>query len=196
VIANRFSFCNPHCNHAAARSFVSATPGKLGHPASAYHFALHHIDGMFEPRMADRSGMRQFIRHPVDIPIEVSRATEFAGARSYNVSLGGLALRCGAELEVGGIVQLRIPFVQPLFETKARIVWCRECEAGFELGVEFLDADDAFRARMVEQVCAIESYKKTVSQTEGRSLSTDEAAMEWIAKYASQFPDPGREDLR
>lgn len=136
--------------------------------------------------------MRQFIRHPVDIPIEVSRAAEFLDARSYNVSLGGLALRCGSQLEAGIIVQLRIPSVQPLFETSARVSWCHECDEGFELGVEFLDADDAFRARMVEQVCAIESYKKTVYQTEGRSLSTQEAAMEWIGKHASQFPDPGQ----
>ena len=83
---------------------------------------------------------------------------------------------------------------QPQFETNARVAWCHACDEDFELGVEFLDADDAFRARMVEQVCAIESYKNTILRTEGRSLSTQEAAMEWIDKYASQFPDPGRED--
>jgi hypothetical protein len=46
------------------------------------------------------------------------------------------------------------------------------------------------RARMVEQVCYIENYKKVVYQTEGRLLTAEEAAMEWICKYASQFPDP------
>jgi hypothetical protein len=139
--------------------------------------------------------MRQFIRHPVDIPIEVSSAAEFADVSGYNVSLGGLALRCGSQLEAGIIVQLRIPFVQPLFEASARVAWCHECEEGFELGLEFMDPGDAFRARMVEQVCAIESYRKTIYQTEGRSLSTQEAAMEWIGKYASQFPDPGQDDM-
>ena len=139
--------------------------------------------------------MRQLIRHPADIPIEVSRTAEFAaGAHSYNVSLGGLALRCASHVEAGHIVQLRIPFVQPLFETTARVAWCHECDDGFDLGVEFLDADDAFRARMVEQVCAIESYKNTVNETEGRTLSTEEAAMEWIEKHASEFPNPGHED--
>ena len=150
---------------------------------------------MFAFRIKVEGGMRQFIRHPSDIPIEVSRIGEFADARGHNVSLGGVAFRCSSQLEAGIIVQLRIPFVQPLFETNARVAWCRECEEGFELGVEFLDADDAFRARMVEQVCSIESYKKTIQQTEGRRLTTEEAAMEWIEKYASQFPDPRQEDM-
>jgi hypothetical protein len=82
-----------------------------------------------------------------------------------------------------------------MFETKARVVWCSACEGGFELGVEFLAAEDAFRARMVEQVCYIEQYKKMVYQTEGRLLTAEEAAMEWIGKYASQFPDPGPEGV-
>ena len=46
---------------------------------------------------------------------------------------------------------------------------------------------------MVEQVCYIESYKKVVYETEGRQLTTEEAAMEWIRKYASQFPGSGPE---
>jgi hypothetical protein len=52
------------------------------------------------------------------------------------------------------------------------------------------------RARMVEQVCHIENYKKVVYQAEGRLLTAEEAAMEWISKYASQFPDPGPEGMR
>lgn len=37
-----------------------------------------------------------------------------------------------------------------MFESVAKVAWCRETEHGYELGVEFLDQDDAFRARMVE----------------------------------------------
>ena len=45
-----------------------------------------------------------------------------------------------------------------------------------------------FRARMVEQVCHIEQYKHQVLKKEGRKLSGEEAALEWIQKYAPQFP--------
>ena len=108
------------------------------------------------------------------------------------MSLGGLAFQSDCELEPGIVVEVRFTFVRPMFETKAR-VWCSAGEGGFELGVEFLDPEDAFRARMVEQVCYIENYKKVVYQTEGRLLTTEEAAMEWIGKYASQFPGSGPE---
>jgi hypothetical protein len=39
-------------------------------------------------------------------------------------------------------------------------------------------------------VCHIENYKKEIYQTEGRVLSPEEAAMEWINKYAAQFSNP------
>jgi hypothetical protein len=57
--------------------------------------------------------------------------------------------------------------------------------------VTFLDADDAFLARMVEQVCHIEDYRKSVQRLEGRALSPEAAALEWIAHHAAQFPDIG-----
>ena len=135
--------------------------------------------------------MRHFIRHPADIPIEVSAGNQLVHATRHihNVSLGGLAFESDGELEPGIIVEVRIPFVRPMFETKARVVWCSAREGGFELGVAFLDPEDAFRARMVEQVCHIENYKKVVYQAEGRLLTAEEAAMEWIGKYASQFPE-------
>ncbi|MGE5601154.1 MAG: PilZ domain-containing protein [Pseudomonadota bacterium] len=139
--------------------------------------------------------MRQFIRHPADVPIEVSTGDQSADVthHTYNASLGELAFQSDFELQPGIVVEVRFTFVRPMFETKARVVWCSARESGFELGVEFLDPEDAFRARMVEQVCHIENYKKVVHETEGRQLTTEEAAMEWIRKYASEFPESGPE---
>jgi hypothetical protein len=44
---------------------------------------------------------------------------------------------------------------------------------------------------MVEQICHIEDYRQSVCRVEGRQLSAEEAAVEWIAQYAAQFPDIG-----
>ena len=142
--------------------------------------------------------MRQFIRHPADIPIEVCSESQRDPVKRqvHNVSLGGLAFQSDRAAEMGAIVDVRIAFVQPMFETKARVVWSSEHEDGYELGVEFLTPEDAFRARMVEQLCYIETYKKVILQTEGRELTAEEAAMEWIGKYASRFPDAGSEHTR
>jgi hypothetical protein len=41
---------------------------------------------------------------------------------------------------------------------------------------------------MVEQVCSIERYRRLMESEEGRVLTRDEAAQEWIAKYAGRFP--------
>ena len=137
--------------------------------------------------------MRQFIRHPATIPIEVASDDPLAqGTRQLrNVSLGGLAFESDVRFEPEAIVKVRIPFVNPAFETRARVVWCTVRAGRYELGVQFLDPQDAFVARMVEQVCHIENYRKVIHETEGRLLTAEEAAGEWINKYGGQFPNPG-----
>jgi hypothetical protein len=135
--------------------------------------------------------MRKFIRHPVDVPIEVCIANNIATEDQTfvsDLSAGGLALRSQLDLEPGTIVSIKIPYIQPQFETKAKVVWCRKRQEWLELGVEFLTFDDAFRARMVEQVCYIENYKELAKRNEGRDLTNEEAAAEWISQYAKDFP--------
>ncbi len=136
--------------------------------------------------------MRRYIRHPAGIPIEVKARGQMAHDVHHTVDLGigGMAFRCDRDFAEGEAVVIRIPFVHPPFDVEARVVWCRLREDGFLLGVEFLNRDDAFMTRMVEQVCHIENYQKAVCRTEGRQLSAEEAAREWISKYAARFPGP------
>ncbi len=140
------------------------------------------------------------MRHPSSIPIEVKEGDPLASvarqpetptvaaSRLQNVSIGGLAFEAENELAVGCIVALKINFVRPVFSTRARVVWCRPAGDHFELGVEFLEASDVFRARMVEQVCHIEQHRQYALKNEGRSLTSEQAAHEWIARFASKFP--------
>jgi hypothetical protein len=135
--------------------------------------------------------MRQFIRHPVDVPIEIrsSRAAPRAAVKTHDISLGGLAVRSAEPVEPGAMLEVRIPYVQPAFEAHAPVVWCRpDHDGGHEVGVTFLDAQDAFTARMVEQICHIEDYRRSVAREEGRQLSPEDAAHEWISKFAASFP--------
>ncbi len=141
---------------------------------------------------------RKFIRHPSEIPIEVGAVGQLAhGARrASDIGLGGLAFCCDSALERGLEVEIRIPFVRPPFEMNGRVAWCRACGASFELGVEFLVQDDAFRARMVEQVCHIEKYKAEIFAAEGRVMNSEEAAVEWIGKFAADFPGADSDAMR
>jgi hypothetical protein len=137
--------------------------------------------------------MRQFIRHPADVPIEVSPVDQGGGRppRLVNVGLGGLAFRSHSAFRAAHVVRVRIDCVRPAFETTARVAWCRACDGEFELGLAFIDPDDAFRARMVEQVCYIEHYRREIRDTEGRELTAEEAAREWIERNAARFPGTG-----
>ncbi|HEV2146846.1 MAG TPA: PilZ domain-containing protein [Longimicrobiaceae bacterium] len=135
---------------------------------------------------------REFIRHTADVPIEVRTVRQNARAerRGVNVSFGGLAFVSDDPAVLGTTVEIRIPEVEPPFEARARVVHCEPEADHYCVGVQFLDASDAFRARMVEQVCSIERYRREVRETEGRELSRAEAASEWIREHAGRFPDP------
>ncbi len=107
-----------------------------------------------------------------------------------DVSLGGVCFIAHNPLEAGTIIQIHIPIVHPRFSAAAKVAWSRPCldGIGFDTGVEFLDSDSAFRARMVEQVCHIEDYKCKKLAEEGLNLTNEEAALEWIQKHAHEFP--------
>lgn len=146
--------------------------------------------------MPERS-QRAYIRHPSDIPIEIARATRDRKDRQrlHNISYGGLCCGCSVYVKPGALIWLSIALVEPPFEAKARVVWCHSCASGYDLGVEFMEAEDAFRARMVEQICHIERYKRWAFDNQGRELSAEQAAKEWIGKYAADFPNPAHEDV-
>lgn len=138
----------------------------------------------------DRS-KREYIRHPIDIPIHIesSRPEISQGVRLNNVSTGGLAFRTPKYIEAGQTIRIHIDVVHPSFEVDALVQWCHAIEDDFEIGVKFADIEDAFRVRMVEQVCHIEQYRQEVWRKEKRHLSGETAAAEWIERFAHQFPD-------
>ena len=138
--------------------------------------------------------MRNFIRHPSDIPIDFQLEELVFDATDYlkNVSHGGLAFHSRRAIPVNSIIRIKIPLIDPVFQTIGRVSWCHPEQDFFEVGVEFLGEDDAFRARMIEQICHIEHYKQSVMENEGRKLTGEEAAIEWIRKFAKTFPQ-GRE---
>lgn len=134
---------------------------------------------------------RAYMRHPSDIPIEIAAepAAPPAGRRLKDVGSGGLACESVLPLTVGTLVSVKIPVVHPPFETRGRVVWCRGRDSHFDVGIQFMTNEDAFTARMVEQICHIEHYRNEVRQTDGRDLDAEEAAREWVSKYAADFPE-------
>lgn len=133
---------------------------------------------------------RRFIRHPSRMPIafdlqgDVTRRDE----QLRNVSEGGLCFATAVALDPGQSIRLTIPLLGQMYEAEACVAWCRLHGDGYEVGVRFLSPQDRFCVRMVEQLCYIEDYREQVEREEGRRLSSEQAAEEWIARFAEHFP--------
>jgi hypothetical protein len=134
--------------------------------------------------------MRTYIRHPSDIPIEVvtDPAPEDRERTLNDVSFGGLSFSSKRWIPHDTVLVLRIPLIMPSFEVRSRVVWCRRDGDMHRIGVTFLEREDIFLVRMVEQICHIEHYKNEVIRKEGRTLTGQQAALEWIKRYATDFP--------
>jgi len=135
--------------------------------------------------------MRSYIRHPSDIPIHVQLASvnpPAANQRMTNISHGGVAFESEQPIDDGTVIRMFIDVVEPGFEAEGVVTHCEREADHFVIGVQFIRHDDLFVARMVEQICHIEHYKREVAEREGRKLSGQQAAREWIAKYAASFP--------
>ncbi|MDH5353595.1 MAG: PilZ domain-containing protein [Gammaproteobacteria bacterium] len=142
--------------------------------------------------MQDNTTIRKYIRHPSDVPIQVvlDRVddSDDGDETLTNISLGGLSFVSPEALDVLQKVRVCIPLIKQNNFLEGRVVWCEKAKNGYEIGLEFDRSEEVFRLRMIEQICHIEHYRREVEQQQGRTLSIEEAAKEWISEYAGDFP--------
>ena len=134
--------------------------------------------------------MRKYIRHPSTVPIYYD-IIDMAAKRKdplKNVSVGGLCFETKHLLDKGATLLIQIPLTTPTFQERGTVVWCQPSNSHYDVGVQFMNDESGFRIRMIEQVCHIENYKRKVFEQEGRELSGEEAAIEWITRYARDLP--------
>jgi hypothetical protein len=134
--------------------------------------------------------VREFIRHPFDVTIRYTVGEVIADAenRTKNISEGGLCFKSPKLIAAGSRIHIEIPIQNPPFKIDGVVMWCRPFEGHHEVGVKFEDDTRSFALRMVEQACHIKHYQQEVLNKEGRELTTEQAAMEWISTYAHVFP--------
>jgi hypothetical protein len=138
--------------------------------------------------------IRKFIRHPADIPIQVlldwvdGSEDDTADQTLTNVSLGGLSFLSQHPIEILKRVKVSIPVLNHENFLIGTVVWCRPSEQVYEIGLEFDNSRDMFRLRMIEQICHIEHYRLEIERVEHRHLTSQQAAKEWIFRYAGDFP--------
>ena len=132
--------------------------------------------------------MRRYLRHPTDCPVDVRMSDVVPHDREYlcNISRGGLCFRSTVALPPGAAIHVEIPIAEPVFEADAVVAWCRAAAQGFEVGVRFAGRHPPPH-RLVEQVCQIEHFKREIWVQDGRRLTGEEAAVEWIRRHRTEM---------
>ena len=136
------------------------------------------------------NNLQVYIRHPDEIPIELEASSQQLTLNTGQQTLG-LICHSDSMLNEGCPVELRVPHVEPSLRLAGRVNWCRAYGPGFELGINFDTPDTAMRMRMLEQLCQIHQYRLDIKKWEGRELSPEAAAQEWIERFAANFPVNG-----
>ena len=135
--------------------------------------------------------MRQFVRHPSDMHIDIATSNNESDkslGQLHDLSYGGICCHVEHFIPSGTHVIMHIPSIQTQYEGHGTSAWCRRVEAhDYEIGISFDDESNAFNYRMVEQVCLIEQYRKQIFINEGRTISSEQAAAEWITLFAAEF---------
>ena len=134
--------------------------------------------------------MRRFIRHPTDFPILITtpKVSGSAAAQLCDISQGGFACQLESELFPGDTVILKIPSLELDQRVSGRVVYCNQGSQGYRIGIQFDNEKEAFKVKMVEQVCQIEHYRRELRR-EGRELDAETAAHEWISHHAKEFSE-------
>ena len=132
-----------------------------------------------------------YIYHPSDIPTKISLCTKRNLSHNTASDSGniGISVRTPHFYAMGTPLEIEIAIQDPAFKASGKVSWCiPEKDGMFRTGIVFDDTDTAYSVRMIEQICHIEHYRKEVEQREGRRLSQEAAAIEWIKKFAHDFP--------
>ncbi len=107
------------------------------------------------------------------------------------MSHGGLAFLSSDPHALGDMVDIAFPSLRNAPVLEGEVVWTRPLPNDGNRhieGIRFLNEQDHFRARMIEQICYMLIYLRD-QQEAGRALTMEEAAEEWSDKFAAVFPD-------
>ena len=141
----------------------------------------------------DNTLIRRHIRHITGIPIKIT--LDYA-SRNYqhscddtitNVSLGGMSFIADDRFDLGQSIRVRFPILNKRTALSCKVIWCQKTSRGYEIGLEFEDAEEIQRMKMIDQISDIENYRRRREAREGRKITSEQAAREWVKQYAGDF---------
>lgn len=136
---------------------------------------------------------RKYFRHPAQIPIvcHCKEHLEPHQGELRDIGCGGMAFVSASTFEAGDVISVDYPTLD-VRGLLGEVTWSDMVGDGgnhrHNYGLRFLDCEVFVRARLIEQLCRIEIYRRAQRDEHGRRLSRNEAANEWIEKTAGHFP--------
>jgi len=109
------------------------------------------------------------------IDTTVSGRQKLQSERLNDISFEGLSFESQSEYRRGTILTINIPVTQPAFQVISEVVWCKPNGGNYKVGTKFLQIQNGYRMKMLEQLSFIETYRKKVFFDENRSLSCEQA---------------------
>ncbi|MEJ2544426.1 MAG: PilZ domain-containing protein [Calditrichaceae bacterium] len=95
-----------------------------------------------------------------------------------DISFEGLSFESERAYRKGTILTITIPVTQPSFQVISEVVWCKSNSGQYRVGTKFLQIQNGYRMKMLEQLTFIENYRKRVFFDENRSLTCEQAYSE------------------
>jgi len=131
---------------------------------------------------------RHYIRHPTAIPLQFELGVAKQTCATKDVTEGGLCFVCEKPVHINQHIKITIQHCEPKFSANGIVKWCTQDGDVYLIGVAFEDDDIKYAVRMVEQICYIEDYRNQIKREQGINLTSEQAAQQWIQKYAANFP--------
>ncbi len=131
-----------------------------------------------------------FIYHPKAIPFTLKkrrRTVESSPEMEKERSNLGLCFHTEKYFKPGILVEFTVMIRDDVQTFTGRVVFNRETEEGYVTGIWLLSQSDAYRARIVEQVCHIDRYLEK-KQGDKQTIDTEREAGYWISRFAARFP--------
>ncbi|MBJ7539221.1 PilZ domain-containing protein [Marinomonas transparens] len=131
----------------------------------------------------------EFVAHPKDLPLEITLIEDqpFPQINRERSGFIGITYFTSRPFDNGRSVRITLEEIDPNFCVSGRVAWCNKEVDGYQIAIEFPTKEECYSVRMIEQLSQIEHYRRQ-AKSEGRRLNYNEAAAEWIQKFAANFP--------
>ena len=133
------------------------------------------------------ASLATYIEHLESVPLRCRPVPSKRSRRLEDPGVGGLRFKSMKPIRPGTTLNVTVRVYGKQYTFRGLVSWMCELDQGYEIGLSFSSKRETFEVRMVEQACRIESYRRDVLEHEGRNISLDRAAKEWIRKYSAQF---------